>query len=464
MTRLTKSITFISLNLMDMLPKNTIKVRTFHRNLAIRLAVVGLVVATVFGVITWWGQGTRIINEVTDRALQGTRLFNDQINYLINTPEWQDKRTVDRELRSFVGDTSRIIKDREGHFVYVGIFDPQFGLLASVVDNDYPLIDALRVKQEELGKELEEAKESLYQIYRLEGYPFILTATPLVNKAGATVAYVETIFAVAPEAVIAARSEIKWTVLSVIGLVVLTTILLYPTIILLTRRLGQMTINLLDSNLETLEVLGSAIAKRDSDTDAHNYRVTIYAVRLAEAIGLDDQAIQSLIKGAFLHDVGKIGVRDNILLKPGRLDKDEFEIMKTHVKHGLDIVNRSAWLKDATDVVGYHHEKYNGQGYYEGLVGDKIPIAARIFAIADVFDALTSERPYKKPFSFEKTMAILNEDKGTHFDPNLIDTFAQIAPDLYQEFSGREDEALKEQMKSIRDTYYAEDSEIQILK
>ena len=464
MMQLTKFIASISLDAMDTQPKNTIKIQTFHRNLAMRLAVVGLVVAIVFGFATWWGQGTRIINEVTDRALQGTRLFNDQINYLINTPEWQDKRSIDLELRNFVGDTSRVIKDREGHFVYVGIFDPKFGLLASVVDNDYPLIDALRVQQEELGKELEEAKESLYQIYRLEGYPFILTATPLTDKAGATVAYVETIFAVAPEAVKSAQNEIKWTVLSVIGLVVLTTILLYPTIVLLTRRLGQMTINLLDSNLETLEVLGSAIAKRDSDTDAHNYRVTIYAVRLAEAIGLDDQTIQSLIKGAFLHDVGKIGVRDNILLKPGRLDKDEFEIMKTHVKHGLDIVNRSAWLKDATDVVGYHHEKYNGQGYDEGLVGEKIPVAARIFAIADVFDALTSERPYKKPFSFEKTMGILKEDKGTHFDPQLIDVFAQIAPDLYQEFSGREDEALKEQMKSIRDTYYAEDSEIQILK
>jgi len=192
--------------------------------------------------------------------------------------------------------------------------------------------------------------------------------------------------------------------------------------------------------------------------------VTIYAVRLAEAIGLDAQAIQSLIKGAFLHDVGKIGVRDNILLKPGRLDKDEFEIMKTHVRHGLDIVKRSAWLQDATDVVGYHHEKYNGQGYYDGLTGEEIPIAARIFAIADVFDALTSERPYKEPFSFEKTMAILNEDKGTHFDPNLVDTFARMASDLYKEFSGREDEALKEQMKTIRDKYYAEAAEIRILK
>ena len=130
----------------------------------------------------------------------------------------------------------------------------------------------------------------------------------------------------------------------------------------------------------------------------------------------------------FLHDVGKIGVRDSILLKPGRLDKDEYEIMKTHVRHGLDIVKRSAWLKDATDVVGYHHEKFNGEGYFENLAGEKIPIAARIFAIADVFDALTSERPYKKAFSLEQAISILKEGKETHFDPQLLDVFIDIAP------------------------------------
>ncbi len=112
---------------------------------------------------------------------------------------------------------------------------------------------------------------------------------------------------------------------------------------------------------------------------------------------------------------------------------------------------------------GYHHEKYSGQGYDERLSGEDIPMAGRIFAIADVFDALTSERPYKEPFSFEKTMAIIEEDKGTHFDPGLVDAFARIAPDLYKAFSGREDQALKDQMKAIRDKYYAEDAEIQIL-
>lgn len=440
--------------------KNAIKVRTFHQKLAIRVGIVGLIAAAVFGWLTWRSQGERIINEVTDRAVRGTKLFNEQINYLINSPGWRNKVAVDRELKVFIENTSNAAKDREGYFIYVAVFDPELGLVASFVDEEYPFVEALKTKTEELAKKLAEARNSLYQVYRLDGNPFILTATPLVNKIGATAAYMNTIFAVSPDALQAARRKIKWTVFSVIGIVLMTTILLYPTIVLLTRRLARMTIALLNSNLATIEVLGSAIAKRDSDTDSHNYRVTIYAIRLAEAIGLDSQAIQRLIKGAFLHDVGKIGIRDNILLKPGRLDKDEFEIMKTHVRHGLDIIKRSAWLKDAADVVGYHHEKYNGQGYYEGLTGEKIPILARIFAIADVFDALTSERPYKKPFSLEKTMLILDEDKGTHFDPELIDVFARMAPDLYKDVAGLEDEGLKEQMKSIMDKYYAEDAEI----
>ena len=434
----------------------------FHRKLATRLGAVGLIVAAVFGGLAWLSQGERIAGEVTDRAVQGTRAFNEQINALISSAAWRDKGDVDRELKAFVRDRSRIFRDRNGHFIYVAVFDPDFGPLASVVDEAYPRIGALKATSGELARKLREARDDLYQVHRLDGIPFILTATPLVDGAGNTMAYVETIFAVSPEALRAARTRIAWTVLGVIGIVLATTLLLYPTIVLLTRRLGQTTVALLDSNLATLEVLGSAIAKRDSDTDAHNYRVTLYATHLAEAVGLDPRAVQGLIKGAFLHDVGKIGVRDGILLKPGALDDDEFEIMKTHVRHGLDIVKRSAWLKDAIDVVGYHHEKYDGRGYYEGLAGKEIPIRARIFAIADVFDALTSKRPYKKPFPFEKAMSILEKDKGAHFDPALVDAFARIAPDLYRDVAGLEGEALKTRMTSIVEKYYAEDAEISL--
>lgn len=192
---------------------------------------------------------------------------------------------------------------------------------------------------------------------------------------------------------------------------------------------------LLDANVEMLEVLGSAIAKRDSDTSVHNYRVTLIALAIAEAAGLRREQLQALVKGSFLHDVGKIGISDNILLKPGRLDAAEFDVMKTHVLHGADIVGRYAWLTDALDIVRYHHEKFDGRGYPEGLRGDRIPMNARIFAIADVFDALTSVRPYKPAHSFDRAMEMMTVDRGTHFDPDLFDLFSRLAPDLYARVS-----------------------------
>ncbi len=202
--------------------------------------------------------------------------------------------------------------------------------------------------------------------------------------------------------------------------------------------------NLQKANIELLEVLGSAIAKRDSDTNMHNYRVTSIAIRLAEALGLKKEGIRALIKGSFLHDAGKIGISDNILTKAGRLTEEEFEVMKGHVRHGMDIISNYHWLNDAADVVLYHHEKYDGSGYMAGLKGKDIPFNARIFTIADVFDALTSARPYKKPLPFEETMLTLEESSGTHFDPELLKVFKGIAGTLYIEISAGTDNENKE--------------------
>jgi HD-GYP domain-containing protein (c-di-GMP phosphodiesterase class II) len=242
-------------------------------------------------------------------------------------------------------------------------------------------------------------------------------------------------------------------------IVAITTAVLYPVVLTLIRRLARYSESLLDSNLETLALLGGAIAKKDSDTDAHNYRVTLYAVRLAEAVGLPDDEIKKLIKGGFLHDVGKIGIADAVLLKPGRLDEEEFRIMKTHVDHGLDIVDRSRWLKDAKEVVGGHHEKFDGTGYPQGLAGEAIPVGARVFAIADVFDALTSRRPYKTPFPFEETMRILDEGRGRHFDPKILDRFALIAGELHAEYCGREDDGLREALNAVVKRYFNDGTE-----
>ena len=120
--------------------------------------------------------------------------------------------------------------------------------------------------------------------------------------------------------------------------------------------------SLLDANLETISVLGSAIDRRDSDTDAHNYRVTLYAARMGEAVGLSAAEMRTLMKGSFLHDVSKICIPDNILLKPGRLDEPEFKVMQTHVNQRAEIAGRSSWLHDSVDVIKCHHEKYFSAG------------------------------------------------------------------------------------------------------
>ena len=249
------------------------------------------------------------------------------------------------------------------------------------------------------------------------------------------------------------RRRIQRAVVLTILTVLTTTLLMYPFIVSLIQRLTRLTEDLLEANIETLKVLGSAVAKRDSDTDAHNYRVTVIAVHLAEAMGLGNEQIRGIVKGGFLHDVGKIGIPDAILLKPGRLSADEFEIMKTHVNHGMDIVKRSAWLHDAVDIVACHHEKYMGGGYPNDLKGEAITVAARIFAVADVFDALTSKRPYKEALSFDEAMRILEEGRGAHFDPEVLDRFKGIAQDLYATLAGRDDEPRLE-LERLTDQYF----------
>jgi len=158
--------------------------------------------------------------------------------------------------------------------------------------------------------------------------------------------------------------------------------------------------------------------------------------------------------------VGKIGIPDAILLKPGRLDDDEFVEMKRHVEYGLEIVQQSSWLKDAADVVGAHHEKFDGSGYIKGLRGEEIPINARIFAIADVFDALTSRRPYKDPMSYEEAMKIIELGRSSHFDPRLLALFATISRPLFDEFGNRDDERPREVLAALIDLYFKTDDEI----
>jgi HD-GYP domain-containing protein (c-di-GMP phosphodiesterase class II) len=133
--------------------------------------------------------------------------------------------------------------------------------------------------------------------------------------------------------------------------------------------------------------------------------------------------------------------------------------MQKHVSHGLDIVGRSRWLADAADVVGHHHEKFDGSGYHGRLQAEAIPAAARIFAVADVFDALTSRRPYKEPLDYEATMAVLEQGRGTHFDPQVLDAFAAVARALYDEFANRDDAHPREVLAAIVGRYFKQNLE-----
>ena len=232
-----------------------------------------------------------------------------------------------------------------------------------------------------------------------------------------------------------AQTDLTRNVSMVLLSILATTFLIYPVIIGLHRGVLQLSADLMRSNLELMEVLGSAVAKRDSDTDLHNYRVCLYSISFAEALGLPDAEIRAVIVGAFLHDVGKIGISDAILLKKGKLTAEEFSIMKTHVQLGMDIVAKSSWIDEAKDVIEFHHERFDGSGYQRGLAGESIPLAARLFAIVDVFDALTSSRPYKEAFPLKKAVHILVESSGSHFDPRLVDIFKNIATSMHGELA-----------------------------
>ena len=223
------------------------------------------------------------------------------------------------------------------------------------------------------------------------------------------------------------------TVAMLIGLAsLLSGALIFPLVAFLSTDNDRKAREVLDSHISMMEALGRAIAKRDSDTGAHNYRVAWIAAQIAERMSLAGREMQALIAGSFLHDVGKIGIPDAILLKPGKLDAEEMAVMRTHVEQGEQIVKGMGWLDGAHAVVAGHHEKWDGSGYPRALSGGQIPLAARIFAVADVFDALCSKRPDKAPMGFDAAMAILAKDTGSHFDPAVMLVFRRIAKTVYK--------------------------------
>jgi len=159
---------------------------------------------------------------------------------------------------------------------------------------------------------------------------------------------------------------------------------------------------------------------RDRETQGHTQRVTKLTLRLARLLGMDEKLIVHVRRGALLHDIGKMSLPDSILFKPGPLSEEELEIMHQHPIYAMKMLSTIPYLKPALDIPVYHHEKWDGNGYPYGLKGDNIPFAARIFAVADVYDALTSERPYRKAVSHEEAIGYIHNQSGSHFDPKVV--------------------------------------------
>ena len=195
----------------------------------------------------------------------------------------------------------------------------------------------------------------------------------------------------------------------------------------------QRTEELRQTRLQVVQRLGRAAENRDNETGFHILRMSQISALLARKLGWSDQECELMLHASPMHDIGKIGIPDNILLKPGKLDPAEWQIMKTHAAIGAELLDGddSDLLKLARTIALTHHEKWDGSGYPHGLAGEEIPLAGRIVAVADVFDALTSSRPYKKGWPLEEAVGYIRDNAGTHFDPAVVAQFEVALSDIY---------------------------------
>jgi putative nucleotidyltransferase with HDIG domain len=177
---------------------------------------------------------------------------------------------------------------------------------------------------------------------------------------------------------------------------------------------------------ETLEALGAALDLRDNETAGHSRRVTLYSLEIAKAMECSKELSRQLTWAAFLHDIGKIGIPDSILLKTRRLTSEEMAIMQTHVRIGFNLLSQIAFLAPASEIVLTHHERFDGTGYPQGLMGDEIPLGARIFAVADTLDAITSDRPYRGARPYTVAIQEIQAESGKQFDPKVVEGFLSI--------------------------------------
>jgi len=202
--------------------------------------------------------------------------------------------------------------------------------------------------------------------------------------------------------------------------------------VVLEQRVIERTIELASTRMDVIQRLGRAAEYRDNETGLHVIRMSRFCELLALEIGMEEAAATLLLNASPMHDVGKIGIPDNVLLKPGKLDSDEWEIMKTHSAIGAELLSGSGnpMMDLACEIAMTHHERWDGSGYPDGIAGEDIPISGRITALCDVFDALMSARPYKKVWSHQETLDLIKAESGKHFEPALVEAFLNIQDEI----------------------------------
>jgi putative nucleotidyltransferase with HDIG domain len=183
----------------------------------------------------------------------------------------------------------------------------------------------------------------------------------------------------------------------------------------------------------TLETLGDALDLKDRETEGHSKRVTAFTIAIARAMGLPREQINTIARGAFLHDIGKIAIPDKILNKPGKLEPDEMTIMKEHAYHGYQIVKKIPFLAEAAEIVYSHQERFDGSGYPRNLKGAEIPLGARIFSVADTLDAITSDRIYRRKQTLEAAREEIHRWAGRQFDPEVVKTFLEMPDNIWED-------------------------------
>lgn len=187
--------------------------------------------------------------------------------------------------------------------------------------------------------------------------------------------------------------------------------------------------NQLQMGNETILTIARTVDAKDENTSQHSVRVSEYSVLIAKKLGYSDEACEELRKIAMLHDIGKIGIPDKVLNKPAKLSDEEYEMMKSHVTRGAEILKNFTLIDHVADGALYHHERWDGRGYIHGLKGEEIPLNARIIGIADAFDAMTANRVYRKKLDFEYVLAEIKKGRGTQFDPGLVDIMLELIED-----------------------------------